>query len=232
MEISVKDFKDSGLYLLFSDGRQIVLTREKIESFARIFESNLDSLPVQIKGAVAFAACPVCPEKETAKFCHALPATMAFFEELKDFNSFDRVGAVYKGSSNALVLVPNITMQEALQYVAIYSLICYCEVGKNYWKYFLGIQPLMGPEEMLNRILLNVYRDCRGNQKKLDEVLRSFGSEITCTCQCQVERLRLVCKNDALINAFARTQAQIEFLAMADGDELEQLFAESAGSLA
>ena len=179
MEIRVNDFKQSGLYLLFPEGRRIVLTREKIEAYAHAFETNLDQIPVEVRGAVAFQACAVCPEKDRAKFCHALPATLAFFEELKGFKSFDNVAAVYKGREPGLVLAPETTMQEALQFVVIFSLMYYCEVGKQYWKYFLGIHPLLRPEELITRIHLNIYWDCKGDKPKVDEVLRAFGDEIT-----------------------------------------------------
>jgi hypothetical protein len=226
MDINADDFGQAGLYLLFPGEKRIVLTREKIESFAHTFESNLDQIPVEIRSAVAFQACSVCPERERAKFCHALPATLAFFEELKDFKSYDHVGAVYKGPGRGLVWVPETTMQEALQFVVILSLMYYCEVGRQYWKYFFGIHPLLGPEEMITRIHLNIYWDCQGDQEKIDRVLRAFGDEITCICRCQVERLRLICKNDALMNAFVNTQAQIECLAMTKGALLEQSFEE------
>jgi hypothetical protein len=224
MEIREEDFNQNGLYLLFPGGGRIVLTRDKIESFAQTFESNLDQIPVEIRSAVAFQACPVCPERERAKFCHALPATLAFFEELKGFKSYDHVSAVYKGPGRGLVWVPETTMQEALQFVVILSLMYYCEVGKHYWKYFLGIHPLLSPEEMINRIHLNIYWDCQGDKPKVDKVLRTFGDEITCTCRCQVKRLGLICKNDALMNAFVNTQAQIEWLATSEGAVLEQSF--------
>jgi hypothetical protein len=226
MEIRVDDFKESGLYLLFPAGRRIVLTREKIEAFTRAFESNLDQLPADIRRAAAFQACPVCPEKGRAKFCHALPATLAFFEELKGFKSYDKVDAVYKGREQGLVLVPKITMQVALQFVVILSLMYYCEVGKQYWKYFLGTHPLLSPEEMVTRIHLNIYWDCKGDKQKIDDVLRSFDDDITCTCRCQVKRLALICKDDALMNAFVNTQAQIEWLAAAKDTLLEQSFEE------
>jgi len=58
-------------------------------------------------------------------------------------------------------------MQEALQFVAIFSLMYYCEVGKQYWKFFLGIHPLMDPEEMITRIHLNIYWDCKGDKQKV-----------------------------------------------------------------
>jgi len=156
MVFRVDEFKQSGLYLLFP-GKADHSHPRKIEAFAHVFESNLDQIPAEIRAAAAFQACPVCPEKGRAKFCHALPATLAFFDELKGFKSFDNVGAVYRGRKQDLALVPKTSMQEALQFVAIFSLMYYCEVGKQYWKFFLGIHPLMGPEEMITRIHLNIY---------------------------------------------------------------------------
>jgi hypothetical protein len=222
----VGDFKQNGLYLLFSGGKRIVLTREKIESFARLFESNLDQIPDRIKSAVTFQACPVCPEREHAKFCHALPATLAFIEEMEGCKSYDKVGAVYRGLQPGLVWVPETTMQEALQFVTILSLMYYCEVGKKYWKFFLGIHPLLSPNEMIARIHLNIYWDCQGDKGKADRMMKSFAEEITCTCRCQVKRLGLICKNDVLMNAFVNTQAQIEYLAMSNEAVLEQSFEE------
>ncbi|HUJ44856.1 MAG TPA: hypothetical protein VLW52_14750 [Opitutaceae bacterium] len=222
MEFRIEDFPQSGLYLLPPEGRRIVLTRERIESVAHAFESNLDELPEDIRTAAAFRACPVCPEKDRAKFCHALPATLAFVEDLKGFRSYDKVCAVYRGGDRSLVCVPETTMQEALQFVAILSLMYYCEVGKQYWRYFLGIHPLLDTRELIARLHLNIYWECRGDQPKMDGILRTFGNEITCTCRCQVERLRLICKEDALINAFVNTQAQIETLATSKGALLER----------
>jgi hypothetical protein len=203
-----------------------VLSREKIEAFAHNFESNLDQIPAEIRCAVAFQACPVCPEKDTAIFCHALPATLAFFEELNEYQSFENVSAVYRDDDRSLILVPRTTMQEALQYVVIFSLLYYCEVGKQYRKYFLGVHPLMSPDEMITRIHLNIYWDCLGDKQKIEEVLGIFGAEIACTCRCQVERLGLICKNDALMNAFAHTQAQIQWLVMIKDEHLQQSFAD------
>jgi hypothetical protein len=84
----------------------------------------------------------------------------------------------------------------------------------------------MGPEELITRIHLNIYWDCKGDKQKVDKILRSFGDDIICTCRCQVKRLGLICKNDALMNAFVNTQSQIEWLAMTKNDRLEQSFEE------
>ena len=97
---------------------------------------------------------------------------------------------------------------------------------KQYWKFFLGIHPLLNPQELIARLHLNIYWDCRGDQPKIDQILRTFGNEITCTCRCQVERLRLICKEDALMNAFVNTQAQIECLATSKGALLERSIAQ------
>ena len=213
MEINADDFTQNGLYLLVEGGRRIALTHEKIDAFARLFESNLDQIPAEIRKAVAFQACPVCPEKDRAKFCHALPATLAFVDELKGFRSYDQVAAVYKGREPGLIFVPRTTMQEALQFVAILSLMHHCEVGRQYERYFQGVHPLMQSGEMVDRIHLNVFWDCGGEPRKVAEVLSRFENEITCTCRCQVKRLALVCKDEALINAFVNTQVHIELLA-------------------
>ena len=224
--IGEDDFKQNGLYLLFPGGRRIALTREKVESFAHNFESNLDQIPAGIRAAAAFQACPVCPEKDSAVFCHALPATLAFFDELKGVKSFDDVAAIYRGRGQRLVFVPRTTMQEALQFVVILSLLYYCEIGRQYQKYLLGIHPLMSPEEMITRIHMNIFWDCKGDRQKVNQALRVFKDEITCTCRCQVNRLRLICKDDALMNAFVNTQVQIERLAASEGALVDHVIAE------
>jgi hypothetical protein len=224
MGLTSAEFEKSGLYLVFPDGRRIDLTREKIEAFAHSFESNLDQLPDRIKSAAAFKACPVCPEKDRAAFCHALPATLAFMEELEGLKSYDKVDAVYRGSGPGLVWVPGISMQEALQFVAILSLMFYCEVGRKYWKFFLGVHPLLSPHEMTAKIYLNMFWDCKGDRKKTEQILGKFAEEINCTCRCQVQRLRLICRSDVLMAAFVNTQNQIEYLALCKDALLEQSF--------
>jgi hypothetical protein len=222
MDFRAEEFGQAGLYLLFPGARRIVLTREKIRSFAREFESGLDRLPAKVRNAASFQACPVCPERGQAKFCHALPATLAFFEELQEFRSYDAVCAVYRGPERSLVWVPETTMQEALQFVVMFSLLHYCEVGQKYEKYLQGVHPLMTSVEFIARLHLNIYWDCKADRRKIEQVLETFADEITCTCRCQVKRLQLVCKYDALVNAFVNTQAQIELLATTKGDLLEE----------
>ena len=227
MEINTDEFREPGLYLLLPEGRRIALTQDRIGAFAHTFEANLGEIPLEIRSAVQFEACPVCPERAAAKFCHALPATLAFSDELRDFRSYDRVSAVYRDQERALVCVPETTMQEALQFVAILSLIHYCEVGRKYARFLHGVHPLMAPAELMARVHLNIYWDCKGDRDRIASTLKSFSDEITCTCRCQVSRLQLICKRDALVNAFVNTQAQIECLALTESGLLDELLEES-----
>jgi len=214
MENTSDGFQQPGLYLLLSGGKRIVLTRERVKTFARNFECNLDRIPADIRSAVAFHACEVCPERKRMTFCHALPATLAFIDELNGFKSYDQVGAVYRGEEGELVCVPETTMQEALQFVTLLSLMYYCEVGKKYWKFFVGVNPLMDRAELINRVHLNIHRHCEGDSAKIERLMQAFADEVTCTCECQVKRLGLICKSDALLNAFVNTQAQIVCMAL------------------
>jgi hypothetical protein len=224
MEIALDQYTENGVYLHLPDGRRIDITRDKIEAFARKFEANLDQIPAHLRKAVDFQPCSVCPERHRAVFCHALPATLAFVDELRGYKSFHEATAVYRGPEPTLAVAPHTTMQEALQFVGILGLMYHCEVGKNYWKYFMGTHPLQSPDELGARIYLNIYWDCRGDQEAVEHVLQTFNDEITTVTSCQVKRLRLVVSDDVLINAFVNVQTQIAFLAMRRGNQLAQAF--------
>jgi hypothetical protein len=224
VEITLENYPRNGIYLHLPDGRLIAITRDKIEDFARNFEAQLDQMPAHLRKAVDFQACSICPERTRARFCHALPPTLAFVDELAGFKSFHQVTAVYRGPESTLVVAPNTTMQEALLFVAALSLMYHCEVGKKYWKYFMGVHPLQDPDKLSARVYLNIYWECQGNQAAVQEKLEAFVEDITTISSCQANRLRLIVSDDALINAFASVQSQVVCLAMRGGDHLVQSF--------
>lgn len=224
MQISLDQYPQDGIYLHLPDGRLIAITREKIKAFARRFEANLDQIPAHLRKAVEFQACSICPERDRALFCHALPPTLAFVDELAGVKSFHNVTAVFRGPEPTLVVAPNTTMQEALQFVAAMSLMNHCEVGKKYWKYFVGVHPLQDPDTLSARVYLNIFWECQGNRAAVQEKLESFTEEITSTSICQVNRLRLIVNDDALINAYASVQSQVVCLAMRGGDQVLRSF--------
>ena len=54
----------------------------------------------------------------------------------------------------------------------------------------------------------------RGDRGKVKELVRRFRDDISVTSECQIKRLRLICKTDAFLNAFAKTQVIAEILAL------------------
>jgi len=219
------EFKEPGLYLLFPDSTRMVVTKEDIDTFASTFLNDPTKVPPNVKKAVDYQACEICPMKNTAVFCHALMPTLPFIDIADKYVSYDEVTAVYKSPHDDLLYVSTTTMQRALQYVSILSLMYYCEVGKKYWDYYYGIIPLMDLDDVIVRIYLNIYRQHKGNKKEIDKIIEAFKSEITVTSKCQVKRLHLICKHDSLANAFVLTQVSSELLSQNMEKTVEKSFA-------
>ena len=128
------------------------------------------------------------------------------------YNSFDQVTAIYKGDDEELCHVSYTTMQRALRYISNLSLMAYCQVGRKYWKYFIGIIPIMDTQETANRLYLNMYWAHQGNIEAVDQTISKMSNEITITSQNQATRLRLICDNDAFLNAFVLTHMLTDIL--------------------
>jgi hypothetical protein len=151
----------------------------------------------------------------TAQICHAIPTVFPFLQDIDRFVSFDMVTAVFRGegpSSADNVRITHTTMQRALQGVSILSLMYYCEVGRVYFKYFAGIDPLMDPMDIMERVYLNIFWDKKGDLAAVSALTARMRTEIETTVNCQLERLRLFCTNDSFVNAFILTHAGLQFL--------------------
>ena len=59
--------------------------------------------------------------------------------------------------------VARTSVHRALQYISILSLMYYCEVGREYFKYFSGVIPFMDPLPIVERVYLNIYWDLHGD---------------------------------------------------------------------
>jgi hypothetical protein len=137
---------------------------------------------------------------------------LPFLDIVDKYVSYDRVIAVYKGNEDKLVHVKATSMQDALRYVSILSLLRYNLVLQKYWKYYYGIIPIMGGREVATRVYLNMYWLHKGNLEEIKGMIKRFGEELRVSSTNQVKRLNLVCKNDAFVNAFVNTQLVTEFL--------------------
>lgn len=210
--LDITQFADPGLYLLWADGRRLDLTRDRIAALTRAMLDNPEKIPPQVKAAAAYRACDICPQRDTAEICHSIMTALPFMDDIDRYMSYDRVVAVFRGEGDDILSVIETTMQEALKYVSILGLTQYCEVGKTYAPYFAGINPLMPPPAIAAAVYRNIYVDARGDAAKVEAIVRAMQEQILHTTRCQVERLRLISRRDALLNAFVSTHTTIQFV--------------------
>lgn len=210
--IDTSEFACPGLYLLWPDGSRLSLTRSAIEAKTRAMLDDPSRIPPHVKAAADYKACAICPQRDTAEICHSIMTTLPFIDDIERYASFDRVTAVYREENSAPLHVVETTTQAALKYVAILGLTTYCEVGRKYGPYFQGINPLMTPRDIALAVLRNIHLATRGNMTQVAEVIHTMQGEILHTVRCQTERLRLVSKSDAFLNAFVGAHTTTSFL--------------------
>ncbi len=228
--LDLDDFRVPGLYLLFPDGHRLTLTHDAIQTLTDSYLSDPARIPPRVRQAVQYRPCAICPHQD-AKICHAIPTVFPLLEQVDRFLSFDRITAAYREERNdqtdeeGMLHIVRTTMQRALQHVSILSLIHYCEVGRTYIKYFAGVIPFMDPPTMAERVYQNVYWDLHGDEQAVERLLATMRSEIDLTVHCQIERLHLICRHDAFINAFVNMHIATQFLAPDLLPELRARFA-------
>jgi len=214
------------LYLLLPDSTTLEFTKKNIENVTEKFWQDPSKITPEIRKAVDFQKCYFCPHRNTQDICDSIRPVLPFLDIVDKHVSFDKVVAVFKEKQDGLLHVKETTMQQALQYVSILSLLRYNLILKKYWKYYYGIIPLVGGEEVASRVYLNMYWLHRGNQEEINKVITRFREELKISSENQVKRLNLVCKNDAFMNAFVKTQLVTEFLTMNIDNILTKSFAE------
>ena len=210
--LDISLFETPGLYLLLPDGTRVVLTREVIEKTTRALLDDPDAVPAHVRQAAEYQACSICPERDTAEICHAILPTLPFLEDIDRYMSYDKVTAVYREVDAGYIVVSETTMQNALQFVTILSLIHYCEVGQQYAEYFTGVNPLMPLESIGKAVFLNVYLACQGDVEQATALIDAMSKDILETARCQIKRLRLISSRDAFLNAFVNTELITRFV--------------------
>jgi hypothetical protein len=230
LDLRLSDFEKEGLYLLFPDSTRLELTKENIEKVTDRYWQDLTKIPEDKRKAIDFQKCYFCPHKNKEDICDSIRPMLPFLDIVDQYVSYDKIIAVYKGNEDKLVHVKATTMQDALKYVSILSLLRYNLVLQKYWKYYYGIIPIMGGREVATRVYLNMYWLHHGNLEEIKEVIKRFGEELRVSSTNQVKRLNLVCKNDAFVNAFVNTQLVAQFLVHIGGiltksfDDFEKSF--------
>jgi hypothetical protein len=217
LDLRLSDFDKEGLYLLFPDSTRLELTKENIEKVTDRYWQDITKIPEDKRKAIEFQKCYFCPHKNEEDICDSIRPMLPFLDIVDQYVSYDKVIAVYKGNEEKLVHIRATTMQDALKYVSILSLLRYNLVLQKYWKYYYGIIPIMGGREVATRVYLNMYWLHKGNIEEIKEVIKRFGEELRVSSTNQVKRLNLVCKNDAFVNAFVNTQLVTQFLVNIEG---------------
>ena len=160
--------------------------------------------------------------KKQLNFNDILP----FLGIVDKYVSFDKVMAVYKGDEKEIFHIADTTIQDALKYISLLSLMRDCQVGKKYYKYYMGMIPISRGREVTTRMYLNIYWIHKGNKEEISKIVTEFIEKIRITSQNQVKRMNLICKNDAFMNAFVNNQIVTEFLNMDIEKKLEESFKE------
>lgn len=216
--IDLSLFDDHGLYLRPEGHDQwFILTRCEIESRMQALLDDPTAIPPEVRAATDYQACNICPERDTATICHAIMTVLPFQKEIDEFLSHQNVLAAYReppSSDNKQrgLYLRQTTMQQALQYITILSLMFYCEVGKAYYACFENTNPLMPSKALSKVVFANMYLQCKGDRETLETLLEKMTSEILQTAKCQVKRLQLICKHDAFINAIIGTHTTVQLI--------------------
>jgi hypothetical protein len=210
--IDFKLYTEPGLYLLWEDGARLALTRAHISTCTRNMLAEPDTIPESVRAAAVYRPCAICPERDRAEICHAIMPVLPFLQEVDRYMSYDRVTALYREVDSEILSVVETTMQQALKFVCLLSVISYCEVGQKYRHYFAGVNPLMSPSGMASVVYRNIYVTSDGDRERVASTVLCMRDELLHTTRCQMERVKLVCRQDAFANAYVSTYTVIQML--------------------
>jgi hypothetical protein len=223
INLRLGDYEQEGLYIILEGSSPFVLTRSNIEQTAKKFWEDPGKINSKVKAAAEFQRCDFCPLRKTGGLCDAIRPTFPFLDALDKYVSHDQVTAVYRDDKGGL-FVNRTTMQKALRYLSVLSLVYYCQVTRKYWKHFWGIMPLTEAQEIAARLYLNFFYLNNGSKRATDKSILKFKEEITITSGNQVKRMNLVCDNDAFMNAFVNTQIITDILSFDIGRLVDEEF--------
>ena len=174
-----EEFKPESLLIIFKDGTRLLIDSQEVRKCGYEFFDDPRHVPDEIKKAAGFQRCSVCPYAHTQGYCHALLPMVSFLEKIDQYPSFEPVTVVFRDQISDSNIFKETTLQVALQYVSILSLIHYCELGRTYRDIFLMVSPIMEPRHVAARIYLNLFWQLRGDEKKIAEYLKKFVENTT-----------------------------------------------------
>jgi hypothetical protein len=223
LNINFSDYTKKGIYLILKDGNRLDLTEDRIKEVTAKYWEDPSKLPPEMKSCTGLQRCSFCPLVSAGSLCDAIRPFLPFLEILDKFVSFDPVIAIYKGHRKEFLRLANTTMQDALVYLSILSLMDYCQAARQYRRYFYGVTPLMSAKEASARIYLNFFWEKKGDKAAINQALGEFKSLLKETAKNEMKRLSLISQNDVFTNAIVKAQIITEFLIL----DYDQILAEA-----
>jgi hypothetical protein len=209
--IDLSRFTEEGLYLLDPHGIEIRMTRSFIDS-------ESDKLLIEIEKSadtrfkeILLATCSICTLPKG--LCYALRAILPFLNQIDKFRSYDRLTALFRDPKGTLH-ISQTDMQNALQYISVLSLVTYCKAGQKYTEIFEGINPLMETSQISRELFLRIYRMAKGNSETMRTFIAEFQTNMEILIRNLIERVKQVCRNDAMVNALHKMHIIAGFLEM------------------
>ena len=224
---ALERYEEPGLYLLFDDGSELTLTAKEIKATAKRFLADPELLTPDMRRAAHYSPCEICPEKHSAKICHAILPYLPFIESTEHYLSHESVVAAWRAPGDEPLSLMRTDLQQALKYVAMLSLMSYCETGRQYEAYFREVNPLLPPEQIAEAVFRRLHVATAGNLTEMRQVVKRMALELLTTSRCQTRRIALISSSDAFLNAFVNVQTATELLLLDIQSQLEQLEAEN-----
>ena len=213
MNIDTRSYLEEGMYLHCENGAFFDFSVSNVATLSDEYWDDTSKLAIDLRQDENFKTCSVCPYRGEDVMCSSIKPILPFLENLTDFHSFDRVTVIYR-DTNHILSTQETDMQTALQYLTNMSVFQYCEDMKSYNQYFKGINPLQPFEENVQTVLLNIFWQCKGDKQQTKKVSGEVQKAIDITSRNCIKRIRLLCKNDAFMNAYVKTHAIGTFLSM------------------
>lgn len=200
-----ENLEPDALHLFFENGEKVTFSPREILESTRIAWQNPQVFSDEVKRAVDLEACEICPLRGSVDLCHAIFPVLHFLHFFERHPSYERVTIVMTDGETRGVRIQETTVQNALLHVSILSLTSYCELGHKYHELFYGVGPFLSPDEVVMRLTMNAFWLSRGNKGLAEKRLKDLFQALDVTTRCQMNRIRLITKGDAFLNAFVRT---------------------------
>lgn len=208
----MEECKPGVLYVDLGKGERIALSTESVSAYARQYLDTPRKVPECVRKAIDVDCCAACPRSHRDSYCKAVYPTLSVFAAFDRYPSHHPVNVQYLDLVCDCLLSRRTTLQQAMQGVSILSLIDYCEYGSQHRDLFFGVNPLMRLPVIASRIYLNTFWLCGGDHAATRARLSEFVRGLKVTIDCQIKRVRLICKQDSFANAFVLTHVLTEML--------------------